>query len=493
MPEKREEWKSRVGFIMAAVGSAIGLGNIWRFNYMAYSNGGGAFLIPYFISLFTAGIPLLILEFGLGHKMRGSAPLSFKKLGDRWEFIGWWPIMYIMIGVELYYTVIIGYCVNYLVYAFSLVWGSDPNSFFFKNFLKVSDSPWNLGAPNITVIFGLAVVWFAMWVICSRGVQKGIEKACKIFVPLLIVLISILIIRGLTLPGAFEGIKWYLKPDFAVLKNPKVWMDAYSQTFFSLTIAFGVMITYASYLPKNSDINSSAFITGIINHFFSFFAGFAVFSTLGFMAFQSNQPLDKVVTQGIGMAFVAFPKALNEMPMFSKLFGVIFFLALVIAGLSSAISLIEAFSASVMEKFGVSKSRVINIICILGFFGSIIFTTKGGLYWIDIVDHFILQYGLVIVGFLECLVIGWFMKTEEFRNHLNQTSYFPIGIWWDFCIKFLTPIILLTIITYTTIQEFIKPYGGYPRAATLVIGVGWVVITFVVAMIFARTRWKKQL
>jgi len=493
MPENREEWKSRVGFILAAVGSAVGLGNIWRFNYMAYSNGGGAFLIPYFFSLFTAGIPLLILEFGLGHRMRGSAPLSFRKIENRWEILGWWPTTYIIIGIELYYTVIIGYCVNYLFYSLSLAWGNDPNTFFFKSFLNVSEGPWSLGAPNLAVIGGLAVVWFSMWVICSRGIQKGIEKACKIFIPLLVILVSILLIRGLTLPGAFEGIKWYVKPDFSVLKNPKVWMDAYSQTFFSLTIAFGVMIAYASYLPKNSDINSSAFITGCINHSFSFFAGFAVFSTLGFMAFQSNQPFDKVVSQGIGLAFVAFPKALNEMPVFAGLFGAIFFLALVIAGLSSAISIIEAFSASMMDKYGVSKKKVINISCIAGFFASTIFTTRGGLYWIDIVDHYILQYGLVIVGFLECLVIGWFVNTGDFRKHLNKTSYLRIGKWWEFCIKILTPCILLTIILYTTVHEIAKSYEGYPRSATIVIGIGWVVVTFVAALLISRTRWKNNL
>lgn len=492
MPENREEWKSRIGFIMAAVGSAVGLGNIWRFNYMAYTNGGGAFLIPYFISLFTAGIPLLILEFGLGHRMRGSAPLSFKKIGRGWELLGWWPIIFVMFGIELYYSVVIGWCVNYVVYSFNLVWGNDPNTFFFTNFLKMSDSPWKLGLPNPVILLSLGFVWISMWFICSRGIQRGIEKACKIFIPLLTLLIAILIIRGLTLPGAFEGLKWYLKPDFAALKQPKVWMSAYSQTFYSMSVGFGIMIAYASYLPKNSDINSSAFITGCVDTFFSFFAGFAVFSTLGFMAFQTNLPFEKVVKEGIGLAFVAFPKALNEMPLFSGLFGLIFFLALVIAGLSSAISIIEAFSASLMDKYGTPRNRVITISCVLGFLGSVIFTTKGGLFWLDIVDHFLLQYGLVTVGILECVAIGWFSNTEDFRNHLNLTSYFPIGRWWDFCIKILTPSILLIILIYTIVEEVMASYGGYSRAATLTIGLGWIITTFIMALILYREKWKNK-
>ena len=137
----RAQWKTRIGFILAAIGSAIGLGNIWRFPYLCYSNGGGAFLIPYVVALFAAGIPLMILEIGIGQKMRGSAPLSFAKVNKHWEWLGWWAVNFVMFGIVLYYSAVIAWCLNYLFFSFNLAWGSNPNEFFFHNFLQVSSGP----------------------------------------------------------------------------------------------------------------------------------------------------------------------------------------------------------------------------------------------------------------------------------------------------------------------------------------------------------------
>ncbi|HID46592.1 MAG TPA: sodium-dependent transporter, partial [Chromatiaceae bacterium] len=137
----REQWNSQFGFLLAAVGSAIGLGNIWRFSYLAYEHGGGAFLVPYIIALLTAGIPLLILEYGIGHERVGSAPLAYAKISKRWEWLGWWAVLFVMFGIVLYYSVVIAWCMNFFLLSFDLGWGDDPNTFFFKAFLQVSDSP----------------------------------------------------------------------------------------------------------------------------------------------------------------------------------------------------------------------------------------------------------------------------------------------------------------------------------------------------------------
>ncbi|HDH50127.1 MAG TPA: sodium-dependent transporter, partial [Nitrospirae bacterium] len=142
---KREQWNSQLGFLLAAVGSAIGLGNIWRFSYMAYDYGGGAFLIPYIVALLTAGIPLLILEFAVGHERIGSAPLAYAKINRRWEWLGWWAVTFVMFGIVLYYMVIISWCLNYFFLSFSLGWGDDPDSYFFKTFLEVSSGPSEIG------------------------------------------------------------------------------------------------------------------------------------------------------------------------------------------------------------------------------------------------------------------------------------------------------------------------------------------------------------
>ncbi len=490
MTTEREQWRTRRGFLFAAIGSAIGLGNIWRFSYMTYTNGGAAFLIPYIFALVTAGIPILILEFGLGHRMGSAAPLAFRRIHQRWEILGWWPIIFIMLGIQLYYTVIIGWCVNYLAYSVRLAWGTDANAFFFKKFLQLSAGPWEVGKPVGLIVLGVAAVWAANWLICTKGIQKGVERACQVFMPLLFILITLLIVRGFTLPGAKQGLLWYLKPDFSRLTDLGVWRAAYSQTFFSLSIAFGIMITYASYLPRRSDITGSAIITAVSDAGFSIFAGLAVFTTLGFMAHTSGLPFEKVVTEGIGLAFVAYPKAINAMPYLPAVFGVAFFLALILAGLSSSVSILEAFARSLMDEYGIGRRLTITLSCLGGFFLSLIFTTRGGLFWLDIVDHYILQYGLVVVGLLECLVVGWVLGADTLRNHVNSTSVIQIGRVWDFCVKYLTPAILGFILVGTLIEEIRAPYGGYPRAATLLIGVGWLAATLLVAW-FITTRRKR--
>jgi len=173
----RAQWKTRTGFLLAAIGSAIGLGNIWRFPYMAYDNGGGAFLIPYLVALLTAGIPLMILEYGIGHKNRGSAPLAYARVSRRFEWVGWWAVMSVMFGIVLYYNVIISWCLNYFVYSFDVSWGNDPDAFFYTSFLKLGDGPWPPGDIRGSILFGLVIIWFVDWIIVFRGIQKGIELA----------------------------------------------------------------------------------------------------------------------------------------------------------------------------------------------------------------------------------------------------------------------------------------------------------------------------
>ncbi len=488
---KREQWKSQSGFILAAVGSAIGLGNIWRFSYMAYSNGGGAFLIPYIVALLTAGVSLLILEFAIGHERIGSAPLAYAKIKKNWEWLGWWAVTFVMFGIELYYTVIIAWCLNFFILSFNLGWGSDPNAFFFKEFLALSDSPADIGQIRTPILFSLIVIWALNWSIVYRGVQRGIELANKIFMPLLFILTAILVFWSLSLEGAMEGVKAYLTPNFSKISEPKVWIDAYSQIFFTLSLGFGIMIAYASYLPKKTNISKNAVLTAFINSGFSLFAGFAVFSVLGFMATSQGKPISEVVSQSIGLAFVVYPKAVSLMPG-GYLFGAIFFLSLVIAGVSSSISIIEAFTAAIVDKFGVNRKTLVNVICALGFLGSIIFTTQAGLLWLDIVDHFLTHYGLVVVGIAECILVGWFFKLDILRNHINKISSIRLGVWWDFLIKFFVPLVLSIILIGDLYNELREPYGGYTWTSLILIGRDWILITFIVAIVIAIRPWKNE-
>lgn len=485
----REQWKSQFGFLLAAVGSAIGLGNIWRFSYLAYEHGGGAFLVPYLVALLTAGIPLLILEYGIGHERVGSAPLAYAKISRRWEWLGWWAVLFVMFGIVLYYSVVIAWCLDFFVLSFSLGWGDDPNHYFFEEFLQVSKSPAEVGEIRTPILAALALVWLINWAVVYRGVQRGIEAANRILMPTLLVLIVALVAWSLTLEGAGRGIAAYLTPDFSRLSDPKVWIDAYSQIFFTLSLGFGIMIAYASYLPKKADITRNALLTAFINSGFSLFAGFAVFAVLGFMATSQGVEIGDVASESIGLAFVAYPKAVSLMPG-GNFFGALFFLCLVVAGLSSAISIIEAFVAAMVDKFGMGRQKLVTFISVLGFLGSIVFTTRAGLLWLDIVDHFITHYGLVSVGILECFVVGWLFNLPRLRSHINRVSSVPLGGWWDFLVKIFVPLVLAVILAGDLVNELQKPYGGYSWTSLILIGRDWLLLTLVGAFVLACRPWQ---
>ncbi len=493
MEAHRAQWKTQWGFLLAAIGSAIGLGSIWRFAYICYENGGGAYLIPYFVALVTAGIPLMILEYGIGHQMRGSAPMSFAKIRPHWEWLGWWMVIFVMFGIAMYYAVIISWCACYISFSFNLAWGADPNSFFFKQFLGVTTSPLEMGDVRSPILLGLLIVWLVNWVIVFFGVEHGIERANKIFMPLLFVLILVLVGWVWFLPGAKEGIIRYLKPDFSRLAGAKVWIDAYSQIFFTLSLGFGIMVTYASYLPRKADINFNASMACLVDTVISLIAGLAVFGTLGYMAAQTNKPFEQVVKHGIGLAFVAYPQAISLLPGFSRLFGVLFFLTLMIAGIASTISILEAFTASVIDKFHYPRKAVVTVLSILGFLGGIVFATGGGFAWLDIVDHFLSNYGLFASCILQCVLVGWIYGANRLREHVNSISYFRIGRLFNFSIRYLVPGVLIFLLISLLIQDIRKPYGpegGYSWIALILIGRDWLILTLIAALMVAMRPWR---
>lgn len=491
MTQKRDQWGSKAGFILAAIGSAVGLGNIWRYPYVLYSNGGGAFLIPYFFAILTAGIPLLILEFGLGHKYKGSTPLAFARANKKWEWLGWWPSINSFI-ILTYYTLILSWAVNYMFLSFTQAWGADTNSFFFNDFLKMTDSPFKLGGVVWPVFAGITFIWLLNWFVCYKGVSGGIEKINKILLPTLVVAMIIIVIRGVTLPGADLGLNKLFTPDWSAVLNPKVWIAAYGQVFFSLSIAMGVMVTYSSYLPKKTDINNSAFMTAFANCGFEFLAAIGVFGILGYMASAQGVGVDEVASQGIGLAFVVFPKVFTVMGGIGKLFGVLFFICLVFAGITSSISLVEASSSAFIDKTGANRKKVVSLVCLVGYSISIIYTTGAGLYFLDIIDNFVNSYGIVSIGLLEAIAVGWFFGASKIREHTNPMSYFSVGKWWNVMIKFVTPAILTFMIISNVINEISKPYGGYSQKALLAFGWSAVIIGIGLSLIISQRPWKDR-
>ncbi len=488
--DNRGQWGSRSGFILAAIGSAIGLGNIWRFPYVAASNGGGAFLIPYLVALFTAGIPLLILEFSMGHKIRSSAPGVFAKLNKKYETIGWFQTL-IAFFIATYYVVIIAWSLSYLFFAFTGAWGADPKSFLFGEYLQLTDNPLNLGGLNIKVTIPLIAVWAINYGVLKLGVKDGLEKANKIFMPLLIVALLIIVIRGVTLPGAMDGLNYFFTPDFSKLTNPNVWLAAYGQIFFSLSICFAIMYAYASYLPKKSDIINNAFMTGLGNCSFSLISGIGVFSILGYMAYVQGVSVAEVSTAGVGLAFIVFPEAINQLPGMNGLIGGVFFITLIFAGLSSSMSIMEAVVAAISDKFKLTRDQALNRFALISGLLSLFVATDGGLYVLDIVDYATNQYGIVIAGILELIVIGWLFNLESVRQYANKLSDFSIGKWWNYTIKG-TSIILVIILILKVINEISSPYEGYSLAALSVYGLGVMIVIVIAAIILTNKGGSKE-
>lgn len=489
---QREQWGGKLGFILAAIGSAVGLGNIWRYPYVAYENGGGAFLLPYFIALFTAGIPILILEWSLGNKYRGAGPRAYWNLSRRFEWVGWWQVAGSFL-ISTYYMVILGWVLAYTYFSFGTQWGSDTEGFFTGNYLGVSDSFWSVGGLQFKVLLPVIIMWAIVYFLLVRGVSRGIELASRILIPTLAVMILIVVIRGVTLPGAGEGLNVLLTPDFGALATPGVWVAAYGQVFFSLSIAFSIMITYASYLPRNSDLSNSGFIMGLANSGFEFLAALGVFGVLGFLAVQQNTQVTEVATAGIGLAFIAFPQIINELPGLNSLFGFLFFGALLFAGITSAVSILEACIAAVREKFSLSRAASINAVCGLAFLVSMLYVTNGGLYYLDTVDHFINSYGLALSGLVEVVLIAWVLRqVGNLQQFINEDSFIRAGSWWSISIMLLAPVALIFVVGFSIYTDLTEAYEGYPISGLILLGGGAAVGAIVVGFIFQAIKWRER-
>ncbi|MGY3717984.1 sodium-dependent transporter [Sutcliffiella cohnii] len=496
--ENRPQWGTRAGFVLAACGSAIGLGNIWRFPAVAYENGGGAFFLPYLFALLTAGIPLLILEFTMGHKYRGSAPLSFARMNKKTEWIGWWQVGISFI-ISIYYGAIIAWAMSYAVFSFNLNWGNDTAGFLFGDYLNITD-PGKFDGFVPGVLIPLILVWVIALGILYRGVKRGIELANRIFIPALLVLFLIIVVRALTLDGAVDGLNAFFKPDWSAISSGKVWVAAYGQIFFSLSIAFAIMITYSSYLPKKSDITNNAFITGFANSSFELLAGIGVFSILGFMAMQQGEAVSDVVSAGVGLAFVVFPAVINELPALNGLFGFLFFGSLVLAGLSSLISIIETYIAGLQDKFKISRSKAVIFGGGFAAIISLMFATRGGLWFLDVMDYFINSFGVALAGLVQVIVVVWFARElKSLQAHANSVSDIKLtgflGGWWKISLAFITPAVLGYMMIdniRTNIREVYGAGDGISRAFT--IQYGWSVAIGVIVLGFLLTlvKWKKD-
>ena len=488
---KRETFSGRNAFIMAAIGSAVGLGNIWRFPYTTYENGGGAFIIPYLIALLTAGIPLLFLDYAIGHRHRGGAPLSYRRFSPHFEVFGWWQMM-VNVIIGLYYAVVLGWAASYTYFSFTGAWGDKPIDFFIGEFLKMGDIKNGVSFEFVGMVTGpLIAMWIIALGVLSMGVQKGIAKASSVLMPVLVVMFMALVIYSLFLPGAAKGLDALFTPDWSKLSNPSVWIAAYGQIFFSLSIGFGIMVTYASYLKKESDLTGSGLVVGFANSSFEVLAGIGVFAALGFIATAQGQEVSEVAKGGIGLAFFAFPTIINKAP-FGEVLGVLFFGSLTFAALTSFISVIEVIISAIQDKIRIRRVKVTFIVGVPMMLVSVIlFGTTTGLPMLDVFDKFVNYFGIVAVAFASLIAIVANEKLGLLGNHLNETSSFKVGFFWRLCIV-LTSGVLAFMLFSEGAKVFSEGYEGYPNWFVNTFGWGMSISLLVVAFFLSRLKWKSD-
>lgn len=446
------QWNSIITFLLAMIGLTIGIGNIWRFSYVLYSNGGGSFFIPYFIAIMVMGIPFLILEYGLGFSLKKSFSKLMHDIRPQFEIFAWMLVIFVFI-VVIYYMVIIGWDFVYFLNSFSFGWGSDPNSFF-MTYVGGTREISQIGRLLLPTLICTTVLWIIFWFVSNRDVDDGIGKISTILMPLLFIIMIFIVLYSLTLPGFDIGIKTLLKPNWSLLLDIHIWLAAFGQTIFTLSIGQAMVYTYASYLPRNSKLVDEVLLVVIINTLYEVFIAIGVFSILGYMSLKSSIPIEKLISEGTGLIFVVFPKIFSEMGFVGQIIGPLLFLSILFAGFTSALALFEPFLSSLCDKFNLTRRKGVTILVIVAVICSIPFSTGISSYLVGIVDKFVNDFGILILIGVQAIIFGWFYGVEKVIPVLNELSTFKVGKSWVFTIKYLLPILIIIIWVYGVVGLF---------------------------------------
>jgi len=444
MTEEKSQWNSNLTFILAMIGSAVGLGNIWRFPNVLYSNGGGSFMIPYIVALFLLGISFVLVEYALGYKFKTSLARILYKVHSRFEILAWF-LASIVFLITTYYVCVVGWDLIYVILSFTKAWGTNPDLFFSNNVLNATDSINGIFTIVPGVLISIIAIWFMAWMIVKRDLNSGIGKVSKILLPLLCGIVVIIVIFSLTLPGAAIGYTQIFTPDWNALTNLNVWLAAFGQIVFSLSLGMSIALTYASYLPEGSKLVDNALIVAFSNSGFEVFNSIGIFSILGFMALTTGVNFNQLVTEGTGLAFVVFPQVFNVMGSAAYIIGPLFFICILFAGITSIIALIESVTYPVSDKFNFSRKKSATIVSVTGVLISSLFATASGSMILGIFDAFLNNFALLFAVLLECIVFGWFYDFDELINTLNQHSRIKVGKTWKTVIKYILPVCIFLL------------------------------------------------
>ncbi|WP_458403366.1 sodium-dependent transporter [Methanobrevibacter sp.] len=455
---QQTQWDSSLAFIFAMIGAAVGLGNIWRFSYVLYSNGGGSFFIPYFIAIAIMGVPFLILEYGVGFSFKESFSKILRRIKPQFEIIAWILILFVFV-VTIYYMVILSWDLVYLLSSFTFNWGTDTAAYFTQS-VGGSSNLSNAGFLIIPTTIGVILLWIALWFISHRDVDKGIGRVSKILIPALFVIMAIIIVYALTLPGAGKGIDALLTPDWSMLGNVNIWLAAFAQIIFSLSMGQAIALTYASYLPENSKLIDNVLIVVTSNSLFEICTAFGVFAILGYMSTTAGTPIVQLVTEGTGLVFVVFPMIFNIMGPVGRVLAPLLFLAILFAGITSALGFFEPMLNSTSAKFGWSRKKTATVLAILGCAFSIPLTCGISSYIVGVIDSFVNEFGILLLIGIQCIIFAWFYGVERFIPALNANSTFKVGKTWMFIIKYLLPAVLIIMWAIGIVQLFAtaKPF-----------------------------------
>ncbi|KAB5565827.1 hypothetical protein PHYPO_G00245970 [Pangasianodon hypophthalmus] len=505
----RGQWSNKLEFVLSVAGEIIGLGNVWRFPYLCYKNGGGAFFIPYLIFLATCGIPVFFLETALGQYTSEGGVTCWRKISPLFEGIGY-ATQVIVALLNIYYIIVLAWGIFYLSFSFSwdLPWSSCNNTwntdscmefqrrnnsidqshlenatspvieFWERRVLRISSGIEEIGELH----WDMALCLLLAWILCYFCIWKGVKSTGKVVyftATFPYVMLLILLIRGITLPGASRGIQFYLYPDLGRLADPQVWMDAGTQIFFSYAICVGCLTALGSYNKYNNNCYRDCVALCFLNSGTSFVAGFAIFSILGFMSFEQNVPISEVAESGPGLAFIAYPRAVSMMP-FSPLWACFFFIMIVLLGLDSQFVCVESLVTAVVDMYPSvfrRKNRRELLILAVAFFSflmGLIMLTEGGMYVFQLFDYYAASgMCLLFVGIFETICIAWIYGADRFYDNIEDMIGYRPGPYIKYCWLFLTPAtcfgtFAFSLIKYTPLKynnEYVYPWWGY--------AVGW--------------------